>query len=85
MSDSLTPKHNGPLDLRQTKCPLNFVHARLALEKLPPGHILEIWLQSNGDSAINVPESLLREGHQLLESSPLPDNILLLRFQKRQD
>lgn len=53
------------LDLRKTKCPLNFVKAKLAAEKLQPGETLEIWLVTEGDSAVNVPNSLRQEGYRV--------------------
>lgn len=51
------------LDLRTTKCPLNFVKARLAAEKLQPGEVLEIWVATEGESALNIPNSLRQEGY----------------------
>ena len=50
------------LDLRKTKCPLNFVKAKLALEKLAIGEVLAVWLLTSGDSALNVPNSFRQEG-----------------------
>jgi TusA-related sulfurtransferase len=48
--------------LRLTKCPLNFVKAKLAAEKLPPNTTLEVWLAADSDSSLNVPSSLRQEG-----------------------
>lgn len=73
-----------PLDLRRTKCPLNFVKARLALEKLPVGTLLEIWVAADSDSALNVPNSLQQEGHTVLEQVQETDFIKLL-VQRRPD
>lgn len=68
------------LDLRQTKCPLNFVKAKLALEKMAAGQRLEIWLAAEGESALNVPESLRQEGHTVtIENNHAH---LVLRVQK---
>ena len=53
------------LDLRKTKCPLNFVKAKLALEKLAIGEVLEVWLLASGDSALNVPNSFRQEGQSV--------------------
>jgi tRNA 2-thiouridine synthesizing protein A len=50
------------LDLRKTKCPLNFVKAKLALEKLTLGEVLEVLLLTTSDSALNVPNSFRQEG-----------------------
>lgn len=72
------------LDLRQTKCPLNFVKAKLALEKLPSKSPLEIWLAAEGESALNIPQSLQQEGHtlisQTLVSPPQPNQPPYLRL-----
>ena len=65
MSSASLPFGKPPtvsLDLRKTKCPLNFVKAKLALEKLALGEVLEVWLLSSGDSALNVPNSFRQEG-----------------------
>ena len=61
------------LDLRTTKCPLNFVKARLAVEKLADGDTLTLWLASDSESAVNVPQSLQQEGHTVLEQTSLPN------------
>ena len=64
----MNPTQNTPpfLDLRQSKCPLNFVQTKLALEKLPNGGQLEVWIQLDGESALNIPNSLAQEGHLVL-------------------
>lgn len=54
------------LDLRRTKCPLNFVQARLAAEKLQAGEVLEIWLAAGSESELNVPNSLRQEGYSVV-------------------
>lgn len=59
------------LDLRTTKCPLNFVKARLAAEKLGVNETLELWLEANGESALNIPNSLRQEGYTVLQASPI--------------
>lgn len=55
------------LDLRTTKCPLNFVKTKLALEKLAVGDVLEIWILNDSQSAINIPQSIRQEGHQIVQ------------------
>lgn len=62
----MTPKQT--LDLRTTKCPLNFVQTKLALEKLSPGELLEIWILTESQSAINIPQSIAQEGHTVLKT-----------------
>ena len=82
MSNLNSPETATKLDLRKTKCPLNFVQAKLALEKLPAGHVLEIWLLPGAESAINIPDSLRKEGHSLLGSQLLQADVLQLCFSR---
>ncbi|HEY9625028.1 MAG TPA: sulfurtransferase TusA family protein [Crinalium sp.] len=52
------------LDLRGTPCPINFVRTKLCLEKMEPGALLEVWLDS-GEPIEQVPDSLSMEGYQI--------------------
>ncbi len=66
MSDSTTASTPHPadaqLDLRGTPCPINFVRTKLRLEKMPPGTLLEVWLDP-GEPVEQVPDSLKMEGY----------------------
>ncbi len=53
-------------DLRGTPCPLNYVKAKLKLEEMNIGDILQIYLD-DGDPIRNVPVSLRNDGHQILK------------------
>ena len=55
------------LDLRGVPCPLNLVKAKLALEKVRVGDILEIDLDG-GEPIQNLPVSLGRQGQEILET-----------------
>ncbi|MFN7311140.1 MAG: sulfurtransferase TusA family protein [Vampirovibrionales bacterium] len=59
-----------PLDLRKTKCPLNFVKAKLALEKIAVGDLLELWILPHAESALNLPESFTQEGQGVTLDAP---------------
>jgi anaerobic sulfite reductase subunit C len=63
-----TPKNNF-LDLRGVCCPLNFVKAKLAIEKINSGEIIEIQLD-DGEPIVNVTRSLKDEGHQIILVTP---------------
>lgn len=52
------------LDLRGTPCPLNFVRTKLTLEKMPPGSLLEVWLDP-GEPIEQVPDSLKMDGYSV--------------------
>lgn len=51
-------------DLRGTPCPINFVKAKLKLEGMKDGEILELFLD-DGEPIRNVPKSLENEGHKI--------------------
>lgn len=52
------------LDLRGTKCPLNYVKTRLQLEKTDVGGEIEVWLDF-GEPAEQVPRSLQMDGQEV--------------------
>jgi TusA-related sulfurtransferase len=60
-----------PLDLRGTRCPLNYVKTRLQLERMDVGQRLEVWLDP-GEPEEQVPRSLRMDGQEvsLLGSDP---------------
>lgn len=60
------------LDLRGTPCPLNFVKAKLKLEQMHPGEILEIWLD-DGEPIEQVPDSLTMAGYIVEEKQKVED------------
>ncbi len=53
-------------DLRGVTCPLNFVHAKLAMDKVAPGGRIEFRLDE-GEPVVNVSRSLKDEGHRVLQ------------------
>ena len=58
------------VDLRPYACPITFVKTRIALERLGPGEVLEVWL-AGGEAAESVPRSAAEEGHRILRVEPL--------------
>lgn len=64
------------IDLRKTECPINFVKAKLELEKIQSGEILQIWLCGD-ESITNVPESLKAEGHKIVSQNKENDYYIL--------
>ncbi len=53
------------VDLRGVSCPTNFVKAKLALEMVDPGEIVE-FLLDEGEPVKNVSGSLKEEGHKMI-------------------
>jgi TusA-related sulfurtransferase len=70
MSRSVAP--DAQLDLRGTPCPLNFVRTKLRLEKMPPGSLLEVWLDP-GEPIEQVPDSLRMAGYGVEQIEPRSD------------
>jgi tRNA 2-thiouridine synthesizing protein A len=58
------------LDLRPFACPLTYVKTRIALDRLAPGDVLEVWLRA-GEPAESVPRSAEEDGHRVLRVEPL--------------
>ena len=57
---------NHVVDLRSVACPLNFVKAKLELEKVDVGQVLEILLDE-GEPVRNVPDSFAEQGQEVIE------------------
>lgn len=54
------------IDLRGVACPLNFVKAKIELEKVGVGDVLEVLLDE-GESVRNVPASFSNQGQEVIE------------------
>ena len=54
------------IDLRGVKCPLNFVKAKLALEKINVGQVLNVLLD-DGEPVANVPASFSEQGQEVVD------------------
>lgn len=65
------------LDLRGVTCPNNFVKAKLKLEYMQPGQVLEIIID-DGEPIKNVPRAIKEEGHKILEVEKIGDHWKLL-------
>jgi sulfite reductase (ferredoxin) len=65
--------NNHIIDLRGVACPLNFVKAKLELEKLETGAILEVLLDE-GEPVRNVPESLVEQGQEVIKVEDIGDH-----------
>jgi len=63
---------NHIIDLRGVACPLNFVKAKLELEKLEISDILEVLLDE-GEPVRNAPASFVEQGQQVLDIKNVGD------------
>ncbi len=60
-----TIKTDSFIDITDVVCPVTFVKAKVALEEIEDGQILEIKL-NDGEPIQNVPRSLKNEKHKIL-------------------
>jgi len=59
-------KASGFVDITDVVCPMTFVKAKVAMEELAKGEILEIKI-NEGEPLLNVPRSFKEEGHKVLD------------------
>lgn len=69
------------VDITDVVCPITFVKAKVAIEELENGQILEIKL-NEGEALENVPRSLKDEGHKVLELKDNDDGTYTLLVEK---
>ena len=61
-----SPESARSIDLRGVACPMNFVKAKIALEQIDVGEVLEVLLDA-GQPARNAPASFAEQGQEVLE------------------
>jgi len=69
------------IDLRGISCPTNFVKAKLALEELDNGTMVQILLD-DGEPVKNVPRSLKADGHKLVGLKQTDEGHYILELEK---
>lgn len=74
-------KIDGSLNLKGVTCPINFVKAKLKLETLSDGQVLELIID-DGEPIQNVPRSIKEEGHKIIKVEKLPDGSFKLLIRK---
>ncbi len=62
-SQELVP--DSVLDITHETCPMTFVRVRLALDRLPPGAVLQVLLKGE-EPERNVPRTATEQGHAVL-------------------
>jgi sulfite reductase (ferredoxin) len=73
---------DAELNLAGVACPMNFVKAKLRLERMKPGETLALVLD-DGEPIRNVPASLRGEGHELSALERRPDGCWRVTVRKR--
>ncbi len=69
------------LDITGDTCPMTFVKAKLRLETLNPGEILEVRLKGE-EPLKNVPRSAEENGYRVLSTTENPDGTYILMIQR---
>jgi tRNA 2-thiouridine synthesizing protein A len=69
------------LDLRGIKCPLNWAHAKVRLEQMKRGQILELTLD-DPRGARDIPRAAEAEGHSIVATESLDGGIFRLKIEK---
>lgn len=70
----------GALDLRHESCPMNLLRARRAVDRMPDGGEIEVWLGEEG--AATVPDGIAAQGHAILLRERVGD-ALRIRIRRR--
>jgi tRNA 2-thiouridine synthesizing protein A len=75
--------HHDPikLDLRGVKCPLNWAHAKVRLEQMERGQVLELMLDDPRGYR-DIPRAAEAEGYSMLASDARGDGTFILKIEK---
>jgi len=68
------------LDLRGVKCPLNWAHAKVRLERMAPGETLELTLD-DPRGARDIPRAAEAEGYAVAEAQAAA-GVWIVRIEK---
>jgi TusA-related sulfurtransferase len=74
-------KANGFRNCQGVSCPMNMVYAKVELSKLQPGQILKLILD-DGPPIKNVPGTIIREGHKILDRKQLENGTWQVLIEK---
>jgi tRNA 2-thiouridine synthesizing protein A len=69
------------LNLRSIKCPLNWAHAKVRLEQMERGQVLELMLDDPRGYR-DIPAAAEAEGYSMLASEIMPDGTFILKIEK---
>ena len=70
------------LDITGDICPMTYVRTRLALDGMQPGQLLVVRLQG-ADAARNVPQSAVRQGHEVVSLQTMEDGATMLLLRRK--
>lgn len=78
MEDIRTDK---AIDIKGLVCPMTFVRAKLALEELEEGEVLEVLLDYE-EASRSIPKSMEEQGHTVLSNEKVNDTDWVLKIRK---
>lgn len=74
-------KADAFVDITDVVCPVTFVKAKMSIEDLEDGQILEIKM-NEGEPLLNVPRSFKDEGHKVVEVNNNEDGTFTVLVEK---
>ncbi|TCS77831.1 sulfurtransferase TusA family protein [Pectinatus cerevisiiphilus] len=74
-------KADSFVDITDVVCPVTFVKAKMSIEDLEDGQILEIKM-NEGEPILNVPRSFKDEGHKVVEVNDNNDGTFTVFVEK---
>ena len=72
------------INIKGLVCPYTFVKAKLAIESLEIGQILEILLDSE-EASRNIPKSMEDHGQKMLKTEKINETDWILQIKKAKD
>ena len=72
------------VDITDVNCPVTFVKAKVAIEEIDEGQVLQIHL-NDGEPVQNVPRSFKDEGHKVLKLEDNGDGTFELYVEKGEE
>jgi len=72
------------INIKGLVCPYTFVRAKLAIESLEIGQILEILLDSE-EASRNIPKSMEDHGQKVLKAEKINETDWILQIKKAKD
>ncbi len=77
----MSVKADAFVDITDVVCPITFVKAKMSIEDLDDGQILEVKM-NEGEPLLNVPRSFKDEGHKVVEVNNNGDGTFTVLVEK---
>ena len=77
-------KADSFVDITDVVCPMTFVKAKVAIESIDAGQVLEIHM-NGGEPIQNVPRSMKDEGHKVLDVQANDDGTFNILVKKGEE